>query len=92
MSLDSLTDASGRPLEQVWPAVKHFQEVQDLLERNRCLIAEINHNHEVGTNVALQRNVPMLRELNANIAKIVQMYRYTAESFVTAVNEEKPDC
>lgn len=87
MTLDSLVDKNGRPLHQIWPGVRKFQDVQDILDRNRVLIAEINHNHELGTNAALERNVPMLRELNANIAKVVQLYRESADSFVQAVTD-----
>jgi Early Flowering 4 domain len=85
MSFDSLVDCQGRPLTQIWPAVKQFQEVQDVLDRNRVLIAEINHNHQLGTHVALERNVPMLRELNGNVAKAVQLYKEAADSFVVGV-------
>jgi Early Flowering 4 domain len=82
MSFDNLVDRHGRPLFQVWPAVKQFQDVQDILDRNRVLIAEINHNHQLGTSESLERNVPMLRELNGNIAKVVQLYQEAADSFV----------
>lgn len=83
MSFDHLVDREGRPLTQIWPAVRQFQDVQDILDRNRVLIAEINHNQQLGTNVALERNVPMLRELNGNIARVVQLYQEAADSFVT---------
>lgn len=85
MSLENLVDKHGRPLIEIWPQVRQFQDVQDVLDRNRLLIAEINHNHQLGTNVALERNVPMLRELNGNIAKVVQSYKEAADSFVTAL-------
>jgi hypothetical protein len=85
MSLENLVDKDGRPLTEIWPQVRLFQDVQDILDRNRILIAEINHNHQLGTNVALERNVPMLRELNSNIAKVVQSYKKAADSFVTAL-------
>lgn len=82
MSFDTLVDKQGRPLSQVWPAVRQFKEVQDILDRNRLLIAEINQNHQQGTHVALERNVPMLRELNQNIAKVLELYQQAADSFV----------
>lgn len=89
-TFERLVDRQGRPLSQIWPAVKQFQDVQDVLDRNRVLIAEINHNHQLGTNVALERNVPMLRELNGNIAKAVQLYKEAADSFVSAfVGDDK---
>ena len=86
MSFDTLVDKQGRPLSQVWPAVSQFQEVQDILDRNKLLIAEINQNHQQGTHVALERNVPMLRELNQNIAKVLELYQQAAASFVKNFN------
>lgn len=91
MSFESLVDKQGRPLAQIWPAVKQFQEVQDLLDRNRLLIAEITHNHEQGTHTALERNVPMLRELNQNIARVLQLYKHAADSFVTSFDNPEED-
>jgi hypothetical protein len=85
MLLENLVDKDGRPLTEIWPQVRLFQDVQDILDRNRLLIAEINHNHQLGTNVALERNVPMLRELNSNIGRVVQSYKEAADSFVTAL-------
>lgn len=86
MSFDTLVDKQGRPLSQIWPAVGQFQEVQDVLDRNRLLIVEINQNHQQGTQVALERNVPMLRELNQNIAKVLELYQQAADSFVKSFN------
>lgn len=86
MSFETLVDKQGRPLSQIWPAVSQFQEVQDTLDRNELLIAEINQNHQQGTHVALERNVPMLRELNQNIAKVLELYQRAAESFVQSFN------
>lgn len=82
MSFETLVDKQGRPLAQIWPAVKQFQEVQDLLDRNRLLIAEITHNHQQSTQTSLERNVPMLQELNQNIARVLELYKHAADSFV----------
>ena len=90
MSFDHLVDREGRPLTQIWPAVRQFQDVQDILDRNRVLIAEINHNQQLGTNVALERNVPMLRELNGNIAKVVSLYQEAADSFSSSLLSTEP--
>ena len=84
-------DQQGRPLAQIWPAVTEFREVQDLLDRNRLLIAEITHNHEQGTHAAVERNVPLLQELNENIAKVLQLYKHAADSFVASFALPKGD-
>lgn len=68
--------------------VRRFQEVQDVLDRNRVLIAEIHHNHQVGSQIALERNVPMLRELNGNVEKAVALYEKAAQSFADVSGSE----
>jgi NAD(P)H-dependent flavin oxidoreductase YrpB (nitropropane dioxygenase family) len=81
MPFETLVDKHGRPLSQLWPEVSKFQQVQDLLDRNRLLVAEISHNHQLGTHSALERNVPMLQELNQNIARVLQLYKNAADTF-----------
>ena len=86
MPLKYLVDKNGRPLYHIWPGVQKFQDVQDIFDRNRVLIAEVNLNHHAGSSEALERNVPMLRELNSNIAKVIELYREAAECFVEALS------
>lgn len=61
-----------------WPGVEKLNQAQDILDRNRFLINEINNNHRLRTPEALARNVVLIRELNGNIAKVVNLYRELA--------------
>lgn len=57
-----------------WPPLQKFASVQDILDHNKILIAEINHNHEIKTTEALARNALLIAELNGNLEKVVQLY------------------
>lgn len=57
-----------------WPGLEKLSSVQDMLDQNKILINEINHNHELRTPESLNRNVILIRQLNGNVAKIVQLY------------------
>uniref|UniRef100_A0ACD5W6E3 Uncharacterized protein n=1 Tax=Avena sativa TaxID=4498 RepID=A0ACD5W6E3_AVESA len=51
-----------------------FVQVQGLLDQNRVLINEINQNHESKVPGDLSRNVGLIRELNNNIRRVVELY------------------
>uniref|UniRef100_A0A0D9VV64 Protein EARLY FLOWERING 4 domain-containing protein n=1 Tax=Leersia perrieri TaxID=77586 RepID=A0A0D9VV64_9ORYZ len=51
-----------------------FVQVQRLLDQNRVLINEINQNHESKVPGDLSRNVALIRELNNNIRRVVDLY------------------
>ncbi|KAI8464484.1 MAG: hypothetical protein J3K34DRAFT_355157, partial [Monoraphidium minutum] len=57
-----------------WAGVDGFAAVQGVLDRNAVLIAQIDANHRTRTPEALQRNVLLVRELNANVGRVVQLY------------------
>lgn len=59
----------------VWPGLEKFNLVQDFLEKNKLLITEINTNHELQSPEALARNVLLIRELDNNVSKVVDLYR-----------------
>lgn len=59
-----------------------FVEVQNILDQNRLLINEINQNHESKTPDNLSRNVGLIRELNNNIRRVVELYAELSTSFV----------
>ena len=60
---------------------KSFVQVQGLLDQNRLLISEINHNHESRVPGNLTRNVGLIRELNNNIRRVVGLYADLSASF-----------
>lgn len=60
---------------------KSFVQVQNLLDQNRLLINEINQNHESKIPDNLTRNVGLIRELNNNIRRVVDLYADLSSSF-----------
>ncbi|WOK97537.1 protein ELF4-LIKE 3 [Canna indica] len=60
---------------------KNFLQVQSILDQNRLLINEINQNHESKIPDSLNRNVGLIRELNNNIRRVVDLYADLSLSF-----------
>ncbi|GMH18098.1 hypothetical protein Nepgr_019939 [Nepenthes gracilis] len=58
-----------------------FVQVQNILDQNRLLINEINQNHESRIPDNLSRNVGLIRELNNNIRRVVDLYADVSHSF-----------
>jgi hypothetical protein len=63
-----------------------FVQVQSLLDQNRALIDEINQNHESKVPADLSRNVGLIRDLNSNIRRVVDLYA-DLSSFFAATAE-----
>ncbi|CAL5425116.1 unnamed protein product [Camellia sinensis] len=57
----------------------------DLLGQNRMLINEINQNHESKVPDNLSRNVGLIRELNNNIRRVVDLYADLSSSFTKSM-------
>ncbi|KAG0564608.1 hypothetical protein M758_4G065800 [Ceratodon purpureus] len=57
------------------------RQVQFLLDHNRLLINEINQNHEAKVPEGLTRNVTLIRQLNSNIGKVVDLYASLSSNF-----------
>eukprot|EP01018_Ginkgo_biloba_P032644 Gb_37755 [translate_table: standard] len=62
-----------------------FNQVQHILDQNRILIDEINQNHESKIPDNLTRNVGMIRELNNNIGRVVDLYAGLSSSFTKEI-------
>ncbi|XP_043703387.1 protein ELF4-LIKE 3-like [Telopea speciosissima] len=60
---------------------KSFGQVQNILDQNRLLINEINQNHESKIPDNLSRNVGLIRELNNNIRRVVDLYADLSSNF-----------
>ncbi|MED6109563.1 Protein ELF4-LIKE 4 [Stylosanthes scabra] len=65
---------------------KSFVQVQNILDQNRVLINEINQNHESKVADNLGRNVGLIRELNNNIRRVVDLYAGLSTSFVKSID------
>ncbi|TKY54433.1 ELF4 4 [Spatholobus suberectus] len=64
---------------------KSFVQVQNILDQNRVLINEINQNHESKVPDNLSRNVGLIRELNNNIRRVVDLYADLSSSFTKSM-------
>ncbi|CAI9114399.1 OLC1v1015116C2 [Oldenlandia corymbosa var. corymbosa] len=64
---------------------KSFGQVQNILDQNRLLINEINQNHESKIPDNLSRNVGLIRELNNNIRRVVDLYADLSHSFTKSM-------
>ncbi|KAJ7955962.1 protein ELF4-LIKE 4-like [Quillaja saponaria] len=64
---------------------KNFVQVQNILDQNRLLINEINQNHESKIPDNLSRNVGLIRELNNNIRRVVDLYADLSSSFTKSM-------
>lgn len=65
---------------------KSFVQVQTILDQNRLLINEINQNHESKIPDNLSRNVGLIRELNNNIRRVVDLYADLSTSFTKSMD------
>lgn len=61
----------GSAGSQPWPGFEKFGTVQTILDHNRLLIHEIKHNHETRDPDGLVRNVTLIRQLNENVARVL---------------------
>lgn len=61
---------------------KNLLQAQDILDQNRLLINEIHQNHESKMPDNLSRNVGLIRELNNNIRRVVDLYADLSSSFM----------
>ncbi|GLJ26637.1 hypothetical protein SUGI_0517870 [Cryptomeria japonica] len=64
---------------------KSFGQVQNILDQNRLLINEINQNHESKIPDNLSRNVSLIRELNDNIRRVVDLYAGLSTAFTKSM-------
>ncbi|XP_077239967.1 ELF4-like 3 [Tasmannia lanceolata] len=64
---------------------RSFGQVQHILDQNRLLINEINQNHESKIPDNLSRNVGLIRELNNNIRRVVDLYADLSSSFTKSM-------
>ncbi|CAO2841985.1 unnamed protein product [Amaranthus hypochondriacus] len=64
---------------------KSFGQVQSILDQNRLLINQINQNHESRLPDNISRNVGLIRELNNNIKRIVELYADLSKSVTKSI-------
>lgn len=82
----------GREDGEGWESFNNgFFEVQKILEENKVLIGEINHNQESKIPENLSRNVALIKELNSNMTHVVGLYTGLSSSFVNFMEGESKD-
>ncbi|KAL3649147.1 hypothetical protein CASFOL_005550 [Castilleja foliolosa] len=75
---------------EAWETLtKSFREVQSVLDHNRRLIQQVNDNHRSKTPRNLAMNVELIREINANVSKVVGLYSDLSENFSTVVQKRR---
>lgn len=82
-SIGSTAQVDGKVLQTFQ---KSFGQVQHILDQNRLLINEINQNHESKIPDNLSRNVGLIRELNNNIRRVVDLYADLSSSVSKSVD------
>ncbi|CAI5479163.1 unnamed protein product [Closterium sp. Yama58-4] len=85
IGLGGLTDNLREHLKNMPKLIMQQQkpvQVQGLLDQNRLLIHEIKANHEARLPDGLMRNVTLIRELNSNVTKVVDLYADISRTFV----------
>ncbi|KAL0925754.1 hypothetical protein M5K25_004124 [Dendrobium thyrsiflorum] len=70
---------------------KSFVQVQSILDQNRVIIHEINQNHESKIPDNLNRNVGLIKELNNNIRRVVDLYADLSSSFTKSMDSDESD-
>ncbi|KAK4774104.1 hypothetical protein SAY87_029123 [Trapa incisa] len=78
----SMSDGAQVDAKMLQTFQKSFLQVQNILDQNRLLINEINQNHESKMPDNLSRNVGLIRELNNNIRRVVDVYSGISASLV----------
>mmetsp|Transcript_35397 Transcript_35397/g.67714 ORF Transcript_35397/g.67714 Transcript_35397/m.67714 type:complete len:113 (-) Transcript_35397:195-533(-) len=74
---------------RAWPtSCEKFTAVQNILDRNKLLINEINANHDSRSPEGLEHNVVLIRELNSNIQKVVELYKELSAVFVQTLSDQ----
>lgn len=77
------TKIDGKIMQQFQTS---FVQVQNILDQNKVLINQINQNHESNVAQNLTRNVGLIKELNNNIKKVVDLYGDLSSSFTKSID------
>nr|AFK43622.1 unknown [Lotus japonicus] len=91
MENDTFSGVGHGILQQIDGKVLHtfqksFVQVQNILDQNRVLINEINQNHESKVPDNLNRNVGLIKELNNNVRRVVDLYADLSSSFTKSID------
>ncbi|PIN25451.1 hypothetical protein CDL12_01802 [Handroanthus impetiginosus] len=75
---------------EAWETLsKSIKEVQSVLDHNRCLIQQVNDNHRSKIPDNLAKNVDLIREINANISKVIALYSNLSTNFSDIIRQRR---
>ncbi|KHG10599.1 Protein ELF4-LIKE 1 -like protein [Gossypium arboreum] len=75
---------------EVWDTLRYsFKKAQAVLDQNRELIKKVNENHQSKIPDNLVKNVGLIREINGNISKVVEIYSGLSVNFSDTVRQRK---
>lgn len=80
---NGMVQVDGKTVEKFQ---KSFGQVQNILDQNRLLITQINQNQESKIPHNLTRNVGLIRELNNNIRRVVDLYANLSSTCARSVD------
>ncbi|XP_039004293.1 protein ELF4-LIKE 1-like [Hibiscus syriacus] len=66
-----------------------FKKAQAVLDQNRELIKKVNENHQSKIADNLVKNVGLIREINGNISKVIDIYSALSVNFSEIVRQRK---
>ncbi|KAE8733817.1 Protein ELF4-LIKE 1 [Hibiscus syriacus] len=83
------TDGEESDVE-VWDTLSNsFKKAQAVLNQNRELIQRVNENHQSKIPDNLVKNVGLIREINGNISKVIEIYLNLSVNFLDTVDQRK---
>ncbi|KAH1066943.1 hypothetical protein J1N35_031930 [Gossypium stocksii] len=75
---------------EVWDTLRNsFKKAQAVLDQNRELIKKVNENHQSKIPDNLVKNVGLIREINGNISKVIEIYSGLSVNFSDTVRQRK---
>nr|KJB54093.1 hypothetical protein B456_009G092100 [Gossypium raimondii]KJB54094.1 hypothetical protein B456_009G092100 [Gossypium raimondii] len=75
---------------EVWDTLRYsFKMAQAVLDQNRELIKKVNENHQSKIPDNLVKNVGLIREINGNISKVIEIYSGLSVNFSDTVRQRK---
>ncbi|MBA0807234.1 hypothetical protein Gohar_023052 [Gossypium harknessii] len=75
---------------EVWDTLRYsFKKAQAVLDQNRELIKKVNENHQSKIPDNLVKNVGLIREINGNISKVIEIYSGLSVNFSDTVRQRK---
>lgn len=66
------------------PGLEKFRTVQNVLDANKLLITQVTRNQEERSPEALEKNGVLIKELNNNLYRVVELYKDIADTMANS--------